>query len=349
MDGYGKVRAVYVIGRPLPSDQAVERMAGALTGVAVELQGYIKTESIIRTVDGGGVVTTAMRHRDPLAEAIRRQVTEAAIVQAAGRIRAINRTADTPADIVLWTDVAVPDLGPVEADLWQGPTVDEVMLSRGGWFERAADAAKVYPDLGKTTAIEMMRARSELPHICLMDTYKQMWGTSLLAARYRLARPGSGPATAVFLSADPEAARAFLEEKLGELALFEVLKPDARPPPEAVRKPQEAPVAVRVPTYQPPQQTPPPAFPEPLDAIPSTVPPDAWRGGPVPPDLVMELRQRMRATGQRQHDIAEAIGISRPQLTNALVGRFGLSERVAERLKQFLALPPDGPAQIPLI
>lgn len=244
MDGYGKVRAVYVIGRPLPSDQAVERMAGALSGVAVEQLGYVKTESVIRTVDGGGVVTTAMRHRDPLAEAIRRQVTEAAIVQAAGRIRAINRTADTPADIVLWTDVAVPDLGPVEADLWQGPTVDEVMLSRGAWLDRAADAAKAYRDLGTPQAVEGARKGSELPKVCLKKTIRQNLGSSLLTVRYRLASPGSGPATAVFLSADPVAARQFLEARLGPLALF-APEGAAAPAPalEPMPPPQPAPPA----------------------------------------------------------------------------------------------------------
>lgn len=351
LDGFGSVRAVYVIGRPLPSNDAVERMAGALSGVAVEQLGYVRTESIIRTVDGGGVVTTAMRHRDPLAEAIRRQVTEAAITQAAGRVRAINRTADNPADIVLWTDVAVPDLGPVEADLWQGPSVDEAMLAKGAWFERAADASKAYrADLGTPQAIEDARKGSELPKFCLMDPFKQNLGTSLLTVRYRLARAGSGPAIAVFLSADPATARTFLEERLGPLALFEV----PAHPPEAPQKAQEARPEVVVELPLPIVPEPSPAIPEPPPHLPTAppafaLPAETWRGGPVPPDLVVELRQRMRATGQRQEDVAQAIGLSRPQLTNALVGRFGLSERAAERLKQYLSRPPSGPIQATLI
>ncbi|OBQ37792.1 MAG: hypothetical protein AN484_24720, partial [Aphanizomenon flos-aquae WA102] len=249
IDAYGNARAVYVIGRTLPEAGAVERMAGALTGAAVAVEGYRKTPAVIPTTDGDGILTDAMRHPDALAEAIRRQVTEAGLVQAAGRIRAINRTADTPADIHIWCDVPVPDLGAVEPCLWQGPTVDEVMLAKGCWFERAGDAAAAYRDdcrdLGTAQAVEDMRKRSELPKICLKGLYKQNLGSSLLPVRYRLAKPGSGVSHAVFLSATPAAARQFLEARLGPLALFEAegAAAEPAPAPEPMPAPQPAPPA----------------------------------------------------------------------------------------------------------
>lgn len=222
IDAYGSVRAVYVVGRNLPEAGAVERMAGALTGKAVEEEGYRRTPAVIPTVDGGGVLVETMRHPDQLAEAIRRQVTEAGLVQAAGRIRAINRTAENPADIHLWCDVPVPDLGRVEAMPWQGPTIDETMLADGCWLERAVDAVRVYPDLGSSQAVEKGRKGAELSNLCLKGLYRQKLETSPITVRYRTAKPGAGAARAVFLVPDAVAARQFLEEKLGPLAMFEV-------------------------------------------------------------------------------------------------------------------------------
>ena len=227
IDAYGGVRAVYVIGRNLPEAGAVERMAGALTGVAVEQTGYRKTPCKIPTVDGGAILTEAMQHPDPLTEAIRRQVTEAGVVQAAGRIRAINRTPEAPADIHLWSDVYVSDLGPVEALLWQGPTIDEAMLARGAWFERTADAVKVYDDLGSHQYVDRERGAS-LATFVYKGLYKQKLPSSPLTVVYRLDQRGSGETKAIFLQPDEEASKQFLTGKLGPIAKFEVVPTPAR-------------------------------------------------------------------------------------------------------------------------
>lgn len=222
IDAYRSVRAVYVIGRTLPRADVLERMAGALTGVAVEEREYVRTPSKIPTRDGGGVLTEALAHRDPLCEAIRRQVTEAGLVQAAGRIRAINRTEQTPADIHLWTDVAVHDLGAVEAMTWVGPTIDELMFSKGAWLERARDAAAVHEGLGSHQYIDRERGES-LSTFANKGLYRQKLTSSPLPVVYRVDRVGSGEARALFLLPEPEAARALLVEKLGPLDRFEAL------------------------------------------------------------------------------------------------------------------------------
>lgn len=222
IDAYRDARAVYVVGRLLPRADVLERMAGALTGVAVEQRGYVKTPSKIPTLDGGAIQTEAMAHPDPLCEAIRRQVTEAGLVQAAGRIRAINRTELTPADIHLWTDVAVPDLGPVEAMVWEGPTIDELMFSKGVWLERARDAAMVHDGLGSHQYIDRERGES-LSTFANKGLYRQRLTSSPLPVVYRVDRAGSGEARALFLLPDAEAARALLTEKLGPLDRFKAL------------------------------------------------------------------------------------------------------------------------------
>lgn len=178
--------------------------------------------SKIATADGGAILTQAMAHPDPLCEALRRQVTEAGLVQAAGRIRAINRTAGSPADIHLWADIFVPDLGPVEALLWQGPTIDEEMLAKGAWFERTRDAVAVHDDLGSHQYVDRERGES-MATFAYKGHYKQRLPGSPLPARYRLAKAGSGETRALFLLPDAAAAQALLTKKLGPLDVFEVL------------------------------------------------------------------------------------------------------------------------------
>ncbi len=51
-------------------------------------------------------------------------------------------------------------------------------------------------------------------------------------------------------------------------------------------------------------------------------------------------RSTIRAAGITQEDAARRIGISRPQLANALQRRYGLSVEVASRLHAFLEMPP---------
>ncbi len=52
----------------------------------------------------------------------------------------------------------------------------------------------------------------------------------------------------------------------------------------------------------------------------------------LPRELADDVRARLRASGLRQEDFAARVGISRPQIANALAGRFGLSPDVAARL-----------------
>ncbi len=51
-------------------------------------------------------------------------------------------------------------------------------------------------------------------------------------------------------------------------------------------------------------------------------------------------RSTIRAAAITQEDAARRIGISRPQLANALQGRYGLSIETASRLRAFLERPP---------
>jgi hypothetical protein len=63
---------------------------------------------------------------------------------------------------------------------------------------------------------------------------------------------------------------------------------------------------------------------------------DIYRRGTLPDNVAAAVRAEMRARGGTQDELAAELGISRPQLANALAGRFGLSPEPASRLLAWL-------------
>lgn len=64
---------------------------------------------------------------------------------------------------------------------------------------------------------------------------------------------------------------------------------------------------------------------------------DKWEHGVMPLEVKRAVKTKMRAACLTQETLATLVGLSRPQLTNALQGRFGLSPAPAAKLKAFLA------------
>ncbi|WP_158020218.1 transcriptional regulator [Methylorubrum extorquens] len=62
-----------------------------------------------------------------------------------------------------------------------------------------------------------------------------------------------------------------------------------------------------------------------------------YAGGLMPPEVARAVRLAQRARSMTQDAVARHIGISRPQLANALQGRFGLSRSAAANLCAWLA------------
>jgi len=62
----------------------------------------------------------------------------------------------------------------------------------------------------------------------------------------------------------------------------------------------------------------------------------SWRCGVLPPHIREGIFYEMKRRNLRQIDVASRIGLSRPQLTNALRGRFGVGTKAAAALKAFV-------------
>ncbi|HEV7445549.1 MAG TPA: helix-turn-helix domain-containing protein [Steroidobacteraceae bacterium] len=56
----------------------------------------------------------------------------------------------------------------------------------------------------------------------------------------------------------------------------------------------------------------------------------------MPVKVIRAVRAFQKARMLKQEDVARQIGISRPQLANAMRGRFGLSREAAANLREWL-------------
>jgi hypothetical protein len=61
-----------------------------------------------------------------------------------------------------------------------------------------------------------------------------------------------------------------------------------------------------------------------------------WTGGIAPPPIRQAMQRELWRRGNRHRDLAGAVGLSRPQVTNLLRGRFGTTPANADALKLLL-------------
>jgi hypothetical protein len=233
LDKYRDVRLLITVGRTLPDVFEVENTAGALTGLeptktkqpAKGLRWYDRVVRGIRLKDGTGVAVTCDQHPDPGAEAVRLQTCEGELLQAIGRARGVNRTAETPLTIEIMADVVLP----VAVDRvlrWnEVPTGSEVeMLAEGVWLASPADMAKCWPGVWPTAEVarDCLKARTNTS-----SGESPIWNSTLYktfpaCGRYQLPGGRQKWRTARFdLSVIPDP-KAWLTERLGALAGFEL-------------------------------------------------------------------------------------------------------------------------------
>jgi putative DNA primase/helicase len=214
------VRALFVIGRPLPSAEDVTRQAEALFGAYIPERDYVERQKqgripIVTDAAGNNCVRVDVReHPHPMAERLRRQITEGAIIQAIGRARAGLRKSGEPIDLHLWADVPVPELGPVEPVLLSeiDAGLDGLMLAtKGCWLAHIADAVRAFEGLFSAEGLRTARGAGWI---------EPAWDRMpVMRAKYQRAGVGCKIETAVFLRGFSNP-RGFLEKQLGPLSWF---------------------------------------------------------------------------------------------------------------------------------
>ncbi len=173
VDQYRDIRLLILIGRAQPGPEAVETIAATLSGTMPEcIEGeegkFTRYESVkrgIRLKDGGGVAVMGDEHPDALCEAVRKQITEAELIQALGRGRAVNRTDDTRLDIDIVCDVVLPiEVG--STNEWERPSRLVTTSMEGVMLEAPDDMVKLWPELwpNRQAATRGVKGIPDLPN-----------------------------------------------------------------------------------------------------------------------------------------------------------------------------------------
>ena len=302
--------------------------------------------------EGAGMGVEMPRHADELVEAMRWALTEGRMVQAIDRARAVRRGPGRPLDLVVLAPVPLPGLVVDRAVRWADVEVSRLELAASRWGGvlplRPDDLARsgLWPSV---EAAERAAKRERGDNAFRGSLLK---GLSPLSRRYR--HPGQRAWSTALVDPELPADRVveLLRAATGSPGLVVELEPppprprgsfasstrEAAPPPPPAPRPTPPVVAETAPV---------PARGRALVAASSIFCPDLTSGKrrrspgvelPVEPEL---LRTELRRRGLTLDVLAKRAKVSRPHLSNALAGRFRLSQEAAGRLfDELLALPP---------
>jgi putative DNA primase/helicase len=159
----------------------------------------------IRLQDGSGVAVDGDQHPDPFAESVRKLITEAELVQALGRARAVNRTAQTPVDVDLLFDTVLP-ITVDEVSNWKDPSLLLETAAEGVVLLSPVDMVRVWPTIWPNTRAADRTLAMAVPSLPGFERFS-----------YQLEGAKMKPRLAYFdleLMPDP---RAWLEAQLGPL------------------------------------------------------------------------------------------------------------------------------------
>ena len=342
VEHFNNLRAIIVVGRPLPEEAEIKRQAERMAG-------------------------HPLADDDPIVQAVRWSICEAELLQVIARARGIRRTEANPLDVLLLGDVPLPLKIDAVASWEQAqPAPLELMAVRG--VVPACDpdrpgywplVAAMLPDLFPTAdAARKGLSRGQMSIRA---------GHIDECPRERLKAKPRGGRYSIPVLVDPERRSdlaALLDLAHGSpLVHFEADDgPEAPPPGVSLPVPEIPAPVVDLPAVVPAE----PASEflasikdgefsgavkgDDLAAISDGIAPaaDLWAdygSGIMPPGLARLSRDRRRAAGITQDDLARLVGISRPQLANAEAGRFGLSPDAVVRLRAVVAsLPVTQPA-----
>lgn len=248
LNDFENVAGMIVIGRLLPPALEMEALAAVFTGVPVPESdrtwierkdgtrrlGYAKVSGGILTASGSVVATTMFQHNNPTVETLRKQVTEAELVQAVGRARAHRRTRGATCRIDIVCDIPLPIVVDT-VDTWdsveRGALGD--MAGSGMWLSGRRDIERAFAGVSERQAKDAVKRLGTNPfkESILKRKTSPTSPPPLVAlprkVTYQRLGQGNDEATAIALPHGPQTeaeaeAHVWLKERLGPMAYVEV-------------------------------------------------------------------------------------------------------------------------------
>ena len=247
IDRWAGAGGLICIGRLQPGPGIVEPLAGIITGtVPHEIEPspkgggrwYRRIPGAVRLASGRGVRVERGQHPDSMVEALRWQITEAGLIQAIGRLRALRRGPDAPAFLDIINDVPLPisvDTAPQWADAKPGAWAE--MAPEGVLLDSPADIMACFPEAAPTRDRAKEMCLPTLGVTPIRELYIGVTPSVGLASYKRLGR--FAPARAVLLPNAPSDLKSWLSDRLGAIDWVKVEEPES---PKAA-EPQPAPPA----------------------------------------------------------------------------------------------------------
>lgn len=218
LDCWRDISLLIVIGRPLPPETTLRELTGALFGHwPADSATYRSERRGVHMRDGTIRAVKAIAHEDEKAEILRAAICDDELIQAIGRGRGVNRTADTPLEVQVLADVALPLVHDCIL-AWEAvkPDILQRMLLAGIAVDRPADASVLHPTLfaNEKQAQKAFERVGFKRHSPLRDTYREM---SLKSAAYRKSGRGHAWARCWWIDGDADAACETLTRAIGTL------------------------------------------------------------------------------------------------------------------------------------
>ncbi|MFU0505853.1 hypothetical protein [Pseudaminobacter sp. NGMCC 1.201702] len=223
------VDVLLVAGRMMPRGADVEDIAGGLffdQPEAIVQGGFIGDgEGSYLMRSGEHVPARVEMHSSPVAEKIRRQITEAELVQAVGRARGVQRTAEEPVLVAVLTSTPVPGLlvdEIVEFDDLVPNSIELNFARTGVYLNNARHAFSAFDGLFKTEHAAKQAYKRERLGTFPYKKYIKGNVPNLARVEYQCAGVGNKKASALFDLSRVTDPRAWLTQRLGPVAHFEI-------------------------------------------------------------------------------------------------------------------------------
>jgi hypothetical protein len=246
IDRWATAAGLICVGRLQPGPGIVEPLAGIITGTVPNAippnpkgggRWYPRVAGAVRLASGQGVRVERGQHPDSMVEALRWQITEAGLIQAIGRLRALRRGPEAPVFLDIINDVPLP-ISVDATPAWDEakPAAWAEMAVEGVLLESAADIMACFPEAAPTrkTAREM-----SLPTLALTSIRGIAIDVRASVRRASYKRLGRFlQASAVLLPNAPTDLKSWLSDRLGAIEWVKIEEPE--PAKEAAPQPAPA-------------------------------------------------------------------------------------------------------------